>query len=226
MKIAVLGTGSVGRAIAEGLAALGHRITIGTRDPEATLARSEPDGWGTPPFAQWQGQHREIALAPFADAAAGADLLVNATAGSASLEVLGQAGAADLDGVVLLDIANPLDFSAGFPPSLSVKDTDSLAEQIQRSFPGLRVVKSLNTVNASLFAAPTSLGGGDHTVFVSGDDVAAKETVVGLLRALGWSDVLDLGDLSSARGTEMLLPLWLRILGSLGHANFNLKVVR
>jgi hypothetical protein len=226
MKIAVLGTGVVGRSVAAGLADLGHDVTIGTRDPQATLARTEPDMQGTPPFAQWHAQHQGVALAPFADAASGADLLVNASAGLASLDVLEQAGAATLDGVVLLDISYPLDFSQGFPPSLFVKDTDSLAEQIQRAFPGLRVVKSLNTVNAALFAAPGSLGGGDHTVFVSGDDAAAKATVVGLLQELGWSDVLDLGDLTSARGAEMLLPLWLRIMGSLGTPNFNLKVVR
>jgi predicted dinucleotide-binding enzyme len=130
-----------------------------------------------------------------------------------------------MDGTVLLDIANPLDFSAGFPPTLFVKDTDSLAEQVQRELPGLRVVKSLNTLTASLMVDPRSLGR-SSTVFVSGDDAAAKATVVQLLESFGHDDVIDLGGLETARGTEMLLPIWLRLMQALGTAQFNLQVVR
>lgn len=226
MKIAVLGTGTVGRTIAGATASLGHDVVIGTRDPQETLARTEPDQMGTPPFSVWQDENPEVALATFAEAAANADLVVNATSGAASLDVLGLAGADLLAGKPLLDIANPLDFSAGFPPTLLVKDTDSLGEQIQRAFPDAKVVKGLNTLNAALMVDPGGVGGGDHTIFVCGDDADAKATVVGLLRGFGWSDVIDLGDISAARGTEMLLPIWLRLMGTLGTPEFNFKIVR
>lgn len=226
MKIALLGTGSVGRTLAVRLAALGHDVTLGTRDPAATLARSEADAMGNPPFATWHAEHPEVAVATFRDAAAAAELVVNATGGEGSLAALGLAGAEHLAGKVLLDASNPLDFSHGFPPTLSVKDTDSLAEQIQRAFPEARVVKALNTMTATLMADPRQLADGDHTTFVSGDDVEAKQSVTALLAELGHRDVLDLGDLSTARGAEMVLPLWLRLMGALGTSVFNLKVVR
>lgn len=212
MKIAVLGTGSVGRAVAARLAELGHRVTVGTRDPEATRARDDvPAG---------------LALATFADAAAGAEVVVNATSGTITLEVLASVGAENLAGKVLVDIANPLDFSAGFPPTLSVKDTDSLGEQVQRAFPDARVVKTLNTMNADLMVRPRDLADGDHTVFISGDDADAKQVVTDLLTEMGHRDVIDLGGLETARGTEMVLPIWLRLMGSLGTAHFQFKVVR
>jgi predicted dinucleotide-binding enzyme len=126
---------------------------------------------------------------------------------------------------VLVDISNPLDFSAGFPPTLSVKDTDSLGEQVQRAFPEAKVVKTLNTLTAPLMVEPKSLGA-SSTVFVSGDDAAAKATVVDLLTSFGHDDVIDLGGIETARGAEMLLPLWLRLMGGLGTHLFNVKVVR
>ena len=225
MNIAVLGTGMVGRALAGRLDELGHTVVIGTRDPQATLARTEPDGMGNPPFSAWLAQHPGVSLATFADAAGGADLVVNASSGEAAMEVLRLAGAENLAGKVLLDIANPLDFSAGFPPTLFVKDSDSLGEQIQRAFPGTRVVKTLNTLNASLMVDPKTLGE-SSTVFVSGDDPEAKATVTGLLQSFGHDDVIDLGGIETARGTEMLLPIWLRLMGKLGTAHFNFKIVR
>ena len=225
MKIAVLGTGMVGRALAGRLSGLGHDVTIGTRDPQATLARTEPDGMGNPPFSTWAKAHPEVAVAAFGEAAAGAELVVNATNGSGALPALEQAGADRLAGKVILDISNPLDFSQGFPPTLFVKDTDSLGEQIQRAFPQARVVKTLNTMNADLMVDPASLGA-ESSVFVSGDDAAAKATVTALLESFGHTDVIDLGDISTARGTEMLLPVWLRLMGALGTAAFNFKIVR
>jgi predicted dinucleotide-binding enzyme len=225
MNIAVLGTGMVGQAIAARLDDLGHTVVVGTRDPEATSARTEPDGMGNPPFSAWQAGHPGVGLATFADAAAGAELIVNASSGAASLDVLGLAGADNLAGKVLVDIANPLDFSQGFPPTLSVKDTDSLGEQIQRAFPETKVVKTLNTLTASLMVAPASLGE-STSVFVSGDDAQAKATVVALLETFGHDDVIDLGALETARGTEMLLPVWLRLMGALGTGTFNFKIVR
>lgn len=226
MDIAVIGTGVVGRALAARISALGHQVVVGTRDPHHTLARTDVDAMGTGPYAQWQAEHPGVGLATFAEAAAGAELVVNATLGSVTLDVLEHAGAANLAGKVLLDVSNPLDFSRGFPPTLTVKDTDSLAEQVQRAFPGVTVVKSLQTMSAHLMVDPTSLAGGDHSVFVCGDDAAAKATVTGLLVSFGWTDVIDLGPLSSARGTEMLLPVWLRLMSALGTANFQFKIVR
>lgn len=226
MKIAVLGTGTVGRTLAGKLSELGHEVVVGTRDPQATLARSEPDAMGNPPFSTWQAEHTGVRLASFADAAAEGELVVNATGGGGSLDALAQAGSANLAGKVLLDVSNPLDFSQGFPPSLFVKDTDSLAEQIQRAFPEARVVKSLNTMTAALMVDPTRAAGGDHSTFVSGDDPASKQIVVELLTSLGHTDVIDVGDLSTARGVEMLLPLWVRLMGTLGTPYFNFKIVR
>jgi predicted dinucleotide-binding enzyme len=225
MNIAVLGTGMVGQALAGRLHDLGHTVIVGTRDPQATLARTETDQMGNPPFSAWHSAHPGVELATFADAAAGADMVVNASSGAATLEVLEQAGADNLAGKVLLDIANPLDFSAGFPPTLFVKDTDSLGEQVQRTFPQAKVVKTLNTLNASLMVDPKSLGE-PSTIFVSGDDARAKATVVEILKSFGHDDVIDLGPLETARGTEMLLPIWLRLMGALGTAQFNFKVVR
>lgn len=225
MNIAVLGTGMVGQAIAGRLHELGHSVVIGTRDPQATLARTEPDQMGNPPFSAWHSAHPGVGLATFAAAAAGAELVVNASPGAATLDVLGLAGAANLADKVLVDIANPLDFSAGFPPTLSVKDTDSLGEQVQRAFPQTKVVKALNTLTASLMVEPKTLGE-PSTVFVSGEDEAAKATVIGILESFGHDDVIDLGGIETARGTEMLLPLWLRLMGRLGTGRFNFKVVR
>src|SRR3954470_20702191 len=226
MEIAVLGTGSVGRTLAGKLSERGHDVVIGTRDPAATLARTEPDAMGNPPFPVWQAEHPTVRLGPFADAAASAELVVNATNGDGSLEALAQAGESNLAGKVLLDVSNPLDFSRGSPPSLFVKDTDSLAEQIQRAFPAARVVKSLNTMTAAVMVDPGRVNGGNHSVFVSGDDAAAKRTVVGLLGDMGHTDVIDLGDLTTARAAEMLLPVWLRLMGALGTPYLQFKIVR
>lgn len=225
MNIAVLGTGMVGQAIAGRLHQLGHSVVVGTRDPEATLARTANDGMGNPPFSVWHADHPDVELATFADAAAGTELVVNATSGAAALDVLGLARAENLAGKVLVDISNPLDFSNGFPPTLFVKDTDSLGEQIQRAFPDAKVVKTLNTLTASLMVDPKSLGE-SSTIFVSGDDAVAKATVVELLESFGHDDVIDLGPLETARGTEMILPVWLRLMGALGTGAFNFKVVR
>ena len=210
MRIAILGTGSVGQTLGTAFAASGHDVVLGTRDPEATRAR---DGWSS-----------ELALATYADAAAPADVVVTAVSGAVAHEVLESCG--DLAGKVVLDVSNPLDGSQGFPPTLSVANTDSLAEQLQRAFPDAHVVKTLNTMTASVMVAPGKLADADHTVFVAGDDEAARATVVGLLRELGWTDVIEFDSLEAARGLEMWLPLWLRLMLRLGHANFNIKVVR
>ncbi len=211
MRIAVLGTGAVGQALAARFAELGHDVRLGTRDPAATRAR---EGWV---------EIESVELTTFAGSTDGAELVVHAGNGLAALDLLGSAG--DLSGTVLVDVSNPLDFSAGFPPTLAVKDTDSLAEQIQRAFPDTRVVKTLNTLTAGLMVHPETLPEAT-SVFVSGDDDGAKTVVTALLSELGHRDVIDLGGIETARGTEMWLPLWLRLMGSLGTADFNLRIVR
>jgi len=222
MRIAVLGTGMVGRAIAGRLDELGHQVCVGTRDVVRTMSPADTQG----SFAEWASDHPGILVATFADAAAASDMVVNATSGQVSLAALRDAGSQNLDGKVLVDISNPLDFSNGFPPTLFVKDTDSLGEQIQAEFPGTLVVKTLNTLTADLMVHPVALGSGDHTVFVGGNDAGAKAAVTELLRSFGHTDVLDLGDISTSRGTEMFLPLWLRTMGALGTGMFNIKIVR
>ncbi|MGW5226574.1 NADPH-dependent F420 reductase [Nocardia niigatensis] len=212
MRIAILGTGAVGRTLSARLVELGHDVVIGTRDVEATMGRSEE------PFP--------APLAAAAAAAAGAELIINATAGQASVAALSGAGAVHLAGKVVVDLSNPLDFSQGLPPFLTICNTDSVGEQVQRAFPEARVVKTLNTVTAELMAHPDRVAGGEHTIFVSGNDAEAKETVSGLLREFGWHDIIDLGDISTARGTEMMLPLWVRLMGALGTTEFNYKLVR
>ncbi|MGH8867848.1 MAG: NADPH-dependent F420 reductase [Actinomycetes bacterium] len=226
MEIAVLGTGMVGQTLARGFAGLGHDVVVGTRDPAVTLARTEGDAMGPPPYATWQAENPGVRLVPFAEAGTHGQVVVNATSGTASLAVLQAVGADRLAGRVLLDVANALDHSSGFP-ALAVANTDSLAEQIQRAFPGTHVVKALNTVNCRVMVDPAQLPEA-HDAFVAGDDAAAKETVVGLLHALGWAPghVLDLGGLRAARGMEMYLPLWISLMQQLGTSAFNVRVVR
>jgi predicted dinucleotide-binding enzyme len=226
VRLGILGTGTVGQTIAARLVELGHDVVIGTRDPAETLSRTAPDAYDTPPFSAWQQEHSEVKVGTFGEATAHGDIIVNATAGAASLEALELAGEANLNGKTLIDVANPLDFSQGMPPTLSVSNTDSLGEQIQRRFPEVKVVKTLNTMNAYLMVNPAQLAGADHTVFVSGDDVEAKATATELLRSFGWTDIIDLGNIGTARGAEMLLPIWLRLLGALQDPVFNFKIVR
>ena len=209
MKIAVIGSGVVGRTLGTAFRRLGHDVVVGTRDPEVTAKREE-----------WAGL--DLPLSSLAEAGGGAEVVVNATTGAASLDALAPV---DLAGKVLLDVSNPLDFSQGFPPTLTVKDTDSLAEQIQRAHPEARVVKSLNTVTAAVMVHPDSLPE-NSTMFVAGADPLARETVRELLRELGWVDVVEFPSLEAARGLEMWLPLWVRLMGVLGTADFNIRLVR
>lgn len=217
MRYAVLGTGSAGRTIAGRLAELGHEAMVGTRDPEATRVRPE--------YAEWAAAHPGVGLATYADAAAAAGIVVNATNGAAAIDVLTLAGRDRLAGKVLIDVSNPLDFSQGMPPTLLVKDSDSLAEQIQRAFPQARVVKTLNTMNAEVMVHPDVLSD-PGTAFVSGNDPDAKAAATQMLAEFGHTDIIDLGDLSTARGAEMLLPIWVRLMGLMGTARFNFKIVR
>jgi predicted dinucleotide-binding enzyme len=226
MKIAVLGTGVVGQTLAGKLEILGHDVTMGTRDVNKALAAMGTDAFGRPAFGQWIREHPAVKVATFMDAAAFAEFIVNATNGMGSLNALEHASHENMIDKILLDVSNPLDFSHGMPPSLWVSNTDSLGEQIQRLFPETKVVKSLNTMNAYLMGNP-SLVPGNHTVFLSGNDAGAKLKVRDLLISFGWKNenIFDLGDITTARGTEQILPLWVRIMGTLQHPFFNFAIV-
>ncbi len=225
MRVGVLGTGQAGRAIAGKLRELGHDVVVGTRDPQELMERTEPDARGNDPFATWQAANTGVGIGTFEEAAAHGELLVNATNGAASLEALRSVGQENLAGKVLVDISNPVDYSQ-MPPTLFVSNTDSLAEQIQREFPDARVVKTLNTVTASVMVDPGSVGNGHHTAFVSGDDKFAKADVIALLSdGFGWKDVLDLGGIETARAAEMYVTLWAAVMMEIGPL-FNVSVVR
>ncbi|MBI1223526.1 MAG: NADP oxidoreductase [Bacteroidetes bacterium] len=221
MKIAVLGTGVVGRSIAGKLLELGHEVYMGTRDPEQTQNMEKDDFR----MSDWLGDH-EVYLVTFSEAATAAEMLVNCSGGMVSLEVLRMANADDQGNKILLDVANPLDFSKGFPPTLNPCNDDSLGEQIQRNYPNLRVVKSLNTMNCDLMVQP-SLVPGNHQVFMSGDDAEAKATVSSLLQSFGWGEnrIIDLGGIETAKGAEQLLPIWLRLMQAKGSVMFNFAII-
>jgi predicted dinucleotide-binding enzyme len=223
MNIGVLGSGIVGQTVGGKLAELDHSVVLGTRDPANV---DEKKGYA-PSLGEWlAGAGPKARLGTFAEAAAHGEVVVNALQGLVSVEVL-QPLAATLDGKLLIDISNPLDFSRGMPPAvLTYEGGASLAEAIQRALPGARVVKTLNTLTASLMVNPRQLAGGDHSVFISGDDAAAKVQAVELLRSFGWRDIIDMGGLVSARGAEMILPIWLQLFGTFGQPLYNFKIVR
>jgi predicted dinucleotide-binding enzyme len=215
MRIGVLGTGVVGDTIGAKLIQLGHEVKMGSRSANNEKA------------AEWVRKNGKAAShGTFADAAAFGEILFNCTSGRASLDALKMAGANNLKGKVLIDIANPLDFSKGMPPTLWVCNTDSLGEQIQHAFPEVKVVKTLNTMNCQVMVNP-SLVPGDHDVFVSGNDAGAKAIVTRVLKdGFGWKSVIDLGDITTARGVEMLLPIWITLRGQLQTGTFNFKIAR
>ena len=229
MKVAVIGTGSVGQTIASKLISLGHEVLMGTRNVAEKLANQEKDHYGNPPLAEWLKLNQQIKLATFSDAAAFGELVINATKGSDSVSALKMAGSDNLSGKILIDIANPLDFSKGMPPSLipELSNTNSLGEEIQKIFSKTLVVKTLNTMWAGLMVNPSLVNHGDHSNFICGNDMEAKMKVKSLLNEFGWKNenILDLGEISSARGTEAVLPIWLRIMGTKQSVAFNFKIV-
>lgn len=202
MRVGILGAGTVGQNLARRLRELGHTVTIGTRTP------------------------REDAVS-YADAAASAELVINATGGLVSLDALAAAGAENLAGKVLIDVSNALDTSRGMPPLVGVGKDDSVGEQIQRAYPDARVVKALNTVNNQVMVDPAGVPG-DHVLFVCGNDDDAKAQVVELPGSFGWPPerIVDLGDITGARATEQYLVLWIRLVGRLGTSRFNISLVQ
>jgi 8-hydroxy-5-deazaflavin:NADPH oxidoreductase len=215
MRIGILGTGVVGKTLGAKLTKLGHDVRMGSRSAGGEKARA----W----IKEAGGKSSE---GTFADASAHAEIVFNCTSGMASLEALRAAGAKNLEGKTLIDVANPLDFSKGMPPTLSVCNTDSLGEQIQRAFPTAHVVKSLNTVSANVMVNPSIIPG-VHDMFVSGNDAKAKAQVIDLLKTgFGWKEVIDLGDITGARAQEMHLALWVRLFTKFQSPNVNIRVAR
>lgn len=230
MKIAIIGTGIVGKTIASKLVELNHDVMMGTRNVSDKLASTATDNYGNPPFGEWIKTNSKIKLGSFAEAAAFGELVVNATNGSNSITALILAGTKNLAGKVLIDISNPLDFSNGMPPSLlpGLNNTNSLAEEIQRTFPDTMVIKTLNTMWCGLMVNPNLVGNGDHINFISGNNSEAKNKVIKLLNQFGWLDknILDIGDITGARATESLLPIWLKVMGVTKNGAFNFRLVR
>jgi predicted dinucleotide-binding enzyme len=212
MKMGVLGSGIVAQGLSARLAELGHNVVIGTRDADKLRG--------------WQSSNQRVLIGSFAEAAAHGEMVFNATNGAGSLSALALAGEENLADKILVDVSNPLDLSEDFPPSLTVFGTDSLAEQIQRAFPNTRVVKTLNTVTARVMTHPLEVANGDHNVFISSNDLDAKAPVTALLKSFGWIHIFDLGDLSTARGTEAYMLLWLRLYGALNTAMLNVKIMK
>ena len=205
----------VGSTIGSKLVALGHEVVMGSRKAgnEKAVAWAAAAGTGA-------------SHGTFADAAAHGELVFNCTSGAGAVDAVTAAGADNLRGKILIDIAVPLDFSKGMPPSLLFSGDDFIGERVQRALPDTKVVKALNTINHKVMVDPSRVPG-DHDLFISGNDAGAKARVTELLRDwFGWKSVIDLGDITTARGTESYLPLWLRLWGALGTADFNIRVVR
>jgi 8-hydroxy-5-deazaflavin:NADPH oxidoreductase len=217
MKIAVLGTGMVGNALATKLVEIGHQIMMGSRTSNSEAGQK---------WLQSVGGKAQIGT--FANAAAFGEIVLDCTNGANSIAALRQAGADSLRGKILIQVGNPLDTSKGMPPTLTICNTDSLGEQTQKEFPEARVVKALNTVNCDIMIAPSRVPG-DHDLFICSNDAAAKRQVADwLCEWFGWKreNIVDLGDISNSRGTEMFLALWVRLWGVIGHPHFNIHLVR
>jgi 8-hydroxy-5-deazaflavin:NADPH oxidoreductase len=225
-KIAILGTGNVGQAFAKRLADLKYTVTIGTRSVEKSLANTTKDVYGTPTISEFLSANPSIQLKTFADATQDADLVILGTKGDGSEAALAATGK-NINGKTILDLSNPLDFSNGFPPTLFLSNTSSLGETLQAKFPEAKFVKSLNTMFNGVMLNPRQLSE-DSTVFMSGNFTEAKEEVKSLLKQFGWkeTEIFDLGDITTARGTESLLPIWLRIFAATQNGVFNFKIAK
>ncbi|MFG2819922.1 NADPH-dependent F420 reductase [Kitasatospora sp. NPDC048365] len=214
MRFGVIGTGTVGRTLAEKLVELGHEVTLGSRTKDNAAANDWADRAG--PYGH---------AGTFAEAAEFGEVVLNATSGTVSLQALEAAGAERLAGKVLIDVSNPLVFSATGELSLEPVNTDSVGEQIQRAYPETFVVKALNTVTAPVMVDPARIPG-EHNLFIAGEDVEAKAKVRAVLEEFGWpaGAIIDLGGIEAARGMEMMMPFWISMMRHLGHADFNYSI--
>lgn len=217
MKIAVLGTKMVGTILGSKLVELGHEVCMGSRTPD----NEDAVAWAA-------GAGEKASHGTFKDAAAIAEVVINCVNGLGTMNALEMAGAENLSGKILIDLSNPLDFSNGMPPTLFVSNTDSLGEQVQRAYPDAKVVKTFNTLTSTLMVAPDDLPG-DHVIFLNGNDEQAKQQVKAWFGEwFGWKpgNIIDMGDITTARGTEAYLALWIRLYQALGTAEFNINIVR
>jgi 8-hydroxy-5-deazaflavin:NADPH oxidoreductase len=215
-KIAVFGTGVVGTAIGTKLIQLGYEVMMGSRTTTNEKALTWVDANG-----------KRASTGTFADAAAFAEIIFNCTKGEAVLEIFKQAGIEKFTNKIIVDVSNPLDFSKGMPPSLipEYTNTNSLGEEIQKLLPDADVVKTLNIVNCEVMVDPAK-SGGNPTMFISGNNADVKDKVKAILNQFGWKDIIDLGDITTARGAEMLLPIWLRIYMAIGKGHFAFKIMQ
>jgi hypothetical protein len=212
MKIGILGTGMVGETLGTKFVQLGHQVKMGSRTANNDSA------------AKWvKIGGANASQGTFADAAAFGDMAFICLKGAVFLEVAKTLGPGVLAGKVLVDVSNPLEFSNG-TMSLSVCNTSSLGEEVQKALPSAKVVKTLNTVNCEVMVEPAK--GGNPTMFLCGNDPDAKKKVTELLKSMGWRDILDLGEITKARGTEAQMHIWMNLFGLFGNPHFGFKVVR
>lgn len=222
MKVGIIGSGVVAQTLGTKLAELGHEVLLGTRDPKKLDEKKNMTGT----LNEWLGAIKGKAkVVTFQEAATQGDLLINATHGQNSVEALKLAEAGKAGAKTLIDTANELDFSKGFPMALA-SESRSVAGDIQAAFPNLKVVKCFNTMAAPIMVNPKMVHNGDHTIVLSGNDPGAKAQVTELLKSFGWTDILDLGDINAAKGQEMYMGLWVRLYGSLKNGMINIKVQR
>ena len=218
MKIAILGTGVVGNTLGSAFISKGHEVMMGSRNANNEHATS------------WAAQNGSLAShGKFSDAAKFGEILFNCTKGEHSLDALKAAGNENMAGKILVDVSNPLDFSKGMPPTLFLVNDTSLGEVIQKEFPDTKVIKALNTLTCSLMVNPGKIGNGDHNIFICGnDETAIKKTTMLLHESFNWKleNIIHLGDITNSRGTEQLLPIWIRLMGTFKTADFNFKIVK
>jgi 8-hydroxy-5-deazaflavin:NADPH oxidoreductase len=230
MKISIIGTGTVGQTVASKLIEQGYEIMLGTRNVKEKLTSNLRDAYGNPPFSEWHNANSGAKLGTFEEAGLFGEMLINATLGASSVAALKLTGKGNMAGKILIDISNPLDFSKGMPPSLmpGFNNTHSLGEEIQKTFPDTKVVKTLNTMWSGLMVNPGLLAEGDHINFISGNDAGAKAEVKKILNQFGWKDenILDLGDITGARATESLMPIWLKVMSTIHTGKFNFRLIR
>lgn len=213
MRVGVLGSGEVGRCVAAGFSGRGHEVMIGSRDP----AKAELREW-------LAGDGSGIEVGTFAETAAHGELLVLAVLGNAAEEAIADAGPDNFKGKIVIDAMNPLDFSGGFPPKLSIAGEDSLGERVQRALPDARVVKAFNTIGNPYFVDP-SFSEGQPTMLIAGDDQSAKDTVRDVLTDFGWSDTVDIGGIEGSRELEAICVVWVKIGGARGAWDHGFKLL-
>jgi predicted dinucleotide-binding enzyme len=212
-KVGVLGSGEVGRRLAAGFSGRGHDVMIGSREA------------AKPELREWlSGDGAGVTAGTFAQTAAHGDLLVLALLGNVAQEVINDAGVENFSGKVVIDAMNPLDFSSGFPPGLSIAGDDSLGECVQRALPEAKVVKAFNTIGNQYFVDP-SFGDGAPTMLIAGDDEDAKRTVADALADFGWSDVIDIGGIEGSRELEAICIAWVKIGGKRGAWDHGFKLL-